>query len=91
MEHSRNLQQDLTQDGYEPVEEIYFPDQEMQFDIVSEQSFMDKKEEQFYVGIRIRYDYQVGQGKKDGEYGIILKCERSPSAYSVSTLSAWVT
>jgi hypothetical protein len=43
MEHSRNLQQDLTQDGYEPVEEIYFPDQEMQFDIVSEQSFMNKK------------------------------------------------
>lgn len=70
---------------------IYFPDQEYTYDFSEEreQSYMFLPKE-FYFGFILKYDFQAGQGKKEGKYGIILKCKPTSAGYEYTAVNTLV-
>jgi hypothetical protein len=53
---------------------IIFPDEVKPYSFIGEQAFIYKKSD-FYFGFILWYDFQAGEGRKEGKYGIIIKCK----------------
>jgi len=69
--------------------EMYFPDQENSLVVIGDNSYMTRQTD-FFFGLRLDYDYQVGQGKKQGEYGVIFKVVfKSGYGFSSSIMNTW--
>jgi hypothetical protein len=65
--------------------EIYFPEQEKQFDMTGPETYMVQRKG-FYFAFLLRYNYNVGQGKKQGKYGVTLKCKFRGPEYMFSII-----
>ena len=78
-------ERDLTNRKSNEVDpEVYFPEQEKQFDMIGPEAYIMHRKS-FYFTFLLRYEYNVGQGQKQGKYGVILRCTfRGPEyVYSI--------
>jgi hypothetical protein len=66
---------------------MYFPDQEGPYDLGAQPHIEDAN--LYYFAFLIRYDFQVGTGRKEGKYGAILKYELTDSGAETSVLNTF--
>jgi hypothetical protein len=84
-------QEDLTKHPEETANHIMiFPDQVSTYDRVGEEQTRISEAKEFYFAFLVWYDFHVGEGRKEGKYGFILKREITNEGFEDSILSTLV-
>jgi hypothetical protein len=78
------MEEDLAKQQEEPTTHIMlFPDQESTYERVEEEQshITGTRSNEYYFGFLLWYDFTVGEGRKEGKYGFILKRVISNGGY----------